>query len=121
MIVFLDLLCVENFLMSYMESLRCLSRELNYFLGFQIKQMENETFINHTKYYLKLLKKYDMNNSKTVSTPMALNILIDKDENGVKTEITKYRGIIRSLIYLTTSRPDIIYSVCMCAQISSPT
>lgn len=57
-----------------------------------------------------------MKNSKKISTPKVSNILIDKDENGVDTEIIKCQGIIRSLIYLTIIITNIMFSVCMWAQ-----
>lgn len=47
---------------------------------------------------------------------MTSNVLIDKDKRGVNFDVTMYRGIIRSLLYLTASRPNIIFSVCMCAR-----
>lgn len=50
----------------------------------------------------------------SVSTPMASNMLIDKDKNGVEFEITKYRGIIGSLLYLITNKPNIMFSMCVC-------
>lgn len=64
--------------------------ELTYFLGLQIKQGEEEFFISQMKYYLDLLKKFEMKDSKTISTPMASNVLIDKDERGVNFDITMY-------------------------------
>lgn len=73
--------------------------ELTYFIGFQIKKAEYGTFISQTKYFLKLLKKFDMQNSKSISTPMTSNVLIDKDESGIEINITKYRGIIESILY----------------------
>lgn len=51
-----------------------------------------------------------MQNSKSISTPMTSNVLLDKDEQGVEIDITNYRGIIGSLLYLTTSWPDIMFS-----------
>lgn len=79
----------------------------------QIKQMESGAFICQTKYCLELLKKYHMKNSKIISILMALKLLIEKDENGLEIEITKYRGIIGFLLYLTSSIPYIIFNVCM--------
>lgn len=77
--------------------------ELTYFLGLQIKQDEEGTFISQTKYCLDLLKKFEIKDSKTISTPMASNVLIDKDETRVDFDITRYRSIIGSLLYLTAS------------------
>lgn len=77
-----------------------LMEELTYFLGFQIKQAEEGTFISQPKYCLELIKKFDMQNLRSISTPITSNMLIDRDKNGVEIEITKYRGIIGSLLYL---------------------
>jgi hypothetical protein len=90
--------------------------ELTYFLGLQIKQLEEGTFIYQTKYCLELLKKFGMTDSKIMETPMASTCALSKDEEGKDVEITKYRGIIGSLLYLTASRSDIMFSVCMCAR-----
>lgn len=93
--------------------------ELNYFLGLQIKQTKEGIFINQAKYVKDLLKKFDFEGMKPLSTPMSSSIKIDKDENGKAVDITKYRGMIGSLLYLTASRPDIMYSVCLCARYQS--
>ncbi|KAK2390489.1 putative mitochondrial protein [Trifolium repens] len=93
--------------------------ELTYFLGLQIKKLEEGTFIYQTKYCLELLKKFGMTDSKHMETPMASTCALSKDEEGKDVEITKYRGIIGSLLYLTASRPDIMFSVCMCARYQS--
>lgn len=90
--------------------------ELTYFVGFLIKQVEEGTFISQTKYYMELLVKLNMQNLWSVLTSMASNVLIKKDENGVEIDITKYRGIIGSLLYLTTSVPNIMFCVCICAR-----
>ncbi|XP_050908494.1 uncharacterized mitochondrial protein AtMg00810-like [Lathyrus oleraceus] len=93
--------------------------ELTYFLGLQINQAEEGTFISQTKYCLELHKKFDMKDLKSISTPMASNALIDKYERGVDFDITKYRGIIRYLLYLAVGRLDIMFSVCMCVRYES--
>lgn len=92
-----------------------LMEKLDYFLWLLIKQIETDTFITPTSYYLELLKKYDMKNLKIISIPMTSNLLINKYEQCIEIKITKYKGIIGSILYLTTSRPYIIFSVCMCA------
>ena len=90
--------------------------ELNFFLGLQIKQLKESTFINQAKYVRDLLKKYNMEEVKTKSTPMGSSIKLDMDEKGKPIDQTKYRDMIGSLLYLTASRPDIMYSVCLCAR-----
>jgi len=60
-----------------------------------------------------------MENCKEISTPMATNCYLDSDEKGTSVDQTKYRGLIGSLLYLTASRPDIMFSVCLCARFQS--
>ncbi|RVW78942.1 Retrovirus-related Pol polyprotein from transposon RE1 [Vitis vinifera] len=84
--------------------------ELNFFLGLQIKQPKKGTFINQAKYIRDLLKRFNMEEAKTMKTPMSLSIKLDKDEKGTSIDSTMYRGMIRFLLYLTASRPDIMYS-----------
>ena len=90
--------------------------ELNFFLSLQIKQLKEGTFINQAKYIRDLLKKFNLEEVKVKNTPMGSSIKLDMDEKGKSVNQTKYRGMIGSLLYLTTSRPDIMYSVCLCAR-----
>ena len=89
--------------------------ELKFFLGLQIKQTNNGIFINQAKYIKDLLKKFDLEAVKPLSTPMATSTKLDIDEQGKQVDIRKYRGMIGSLLYLTASRPDIMFSVYLCA------
>ena len=90
--------------------------ELNFFLGLQIKQLPDGIFINQAKYAKELIKKFGMEESKCSPTPMATNLYLDVDEAGQPVDITQYRAMIGSLLYLTASRPDILFSVCLCAR-----
>ena len=90
--------------------------ELTFFLGFQIKQLEEGTFICQEKYTKDLLKRFKMDDCKPIKTPMASNGHLDLDEGGNPIDQTLYRSMIGSLLYLTASRPDIMFSVCMCAR-----
>ena len=90
--------------------------KLNFFLGLQIKQLKEGTFINQAKYVKYLFKKYNLEEVKTMSTPMGSSIKLDMDEKGKLVDQTKYKGMIGSLLYLMTSRPDIMYNVCLCAR-----
>ena len=90
--------------------------ELNYFLGLQIKQTKDGIFVHQSKYVKNLLKRFGYENVKPKSTPMNQNSKLTSDESGKSVDITKYRGMIGSLLYLTSSRPDIMYSVCVCAR-----
>ena len=90
--------------------------ELTYFLGFQVKQLKHGTFLSQSKYYFDLLKKFKMEDCKEAGTSIATNCLVGADEAGQPMDSTKYRGLIGSLLYLTTSRPDIQFGVCLCAR-----
>jgi len=85
--------------------------ELSYFLEFSIKQLEDGTFLNQTKYINDILKKYEMEN-----TPMTSSAPLDKDPSDKSVDQKKYRGMIGSLLYLTASQPDIMFNVCLCAR-----
>jgi hypothetical protein len=93
--------------------------ELNYFLGLQVRQLPDGIFISQAKYTRDLFKKFGMETSSTATIPMSTSLRLDKDEDGKSVDITKYRGIIGSLLYLTASRPDIMYSVGVCARFQS--
>jgi hypothetical protein len=88
--------------------------ELKYFIGFQIKQLQEGTFISQTKYIQDILNKFGMKNGKPNKTPMGTNGHLDLDTGG--TSIDKNRSMIGSLLYLCASRSDIMLSVCMCAR-----
>ena len=90
--------------------------ELTFFLGFQIKQLKDGTFISQTKYTNDMLKKFDMENAKPIKTPMPTNGHLDLNEDGKAVDQKVYRSMIGSLLYLCASRPDIMLSVCMCAR-----
>ncbi|GKA30137.1 retrovirus-related pol polyprotein from transposon TNT 1-94, partial [Tanacetum coccineum] len=89
--------------------------ELN-FLGLQIKQLKDGIFFNQSKYIKEILKKFRLENSMPMKTPMSTETKLIKDEEGESVDNTKYRGMIGSLLYLTASRPDIMFSVCLCAR-----
>jgi hypothetical protein len=93
--------------------------ELTYFLGLQIKQSEKGIFISQGKYVSDMLKKFDLTSCSSMKTPMAPPLTLDKDSLGKSVNVTLYRGMIGSLLYLTASRPDIMYSTCLCARYQS--
>ena len=90
--------------------------ELNFLLGLQVYQKSEGIFICQTKYIRDLLKKYVMEDSTPAKTPMATATKLDQDKSGKKVDITLYRGMIGSLLYLTASRPDIMFATCLCAR-----
>ncbi|KAJ9566556.1 hypothetical protein OSB04_002522 [Centaurea solstitialis] len=90
--------------------------ELTFFLGLQVKQSLEGIFINQCKYANDLLKKYKLHDAFPMRTPMAPNLKLHKNLSGQFVECKLYRGMIGSLLYLTTSRPDIMFSTCICAR-----
>ncbi|GJZ10794.1 retrovirus-related pol polyprotein from transposon TNT 1-94 [Tanacetum coccineum] len=90
--------------------------ELNFFLGLQIKQMEDVIFFNQSKYIKEMLKKFSIEDSKPMKTPMYSDDKLTKDEECESVDSSKYRGMIGSLLNLTKSMPDIMFSVCLCAR-----
>ena len=120
-LILLMSLCAKNFHLVCMckEFEMSMMRELKYFLGLQIKQNNEGIFINKAKYVKDLLKRFNIDDSNTKSTPMSITIKLDKDEKGKDVDFKKYRCIIDSLLYLTASRPDIMFSVCLCAWFQS--
>jgi hypothetical protein len=89
--------------------------ELNFFLGFQIKQLKEGTLIHQEKYTNDILRKFKMNDCKPIKTPMPTNGHLDLEEGGKSVDQKLYHSMISSLLYLTASRPDIMFSVCVCA------
>ncbi|KAK1664265.1 hypothetical protein QYE76_052424 [Lolium multiflorum] len=89
---------------------------LKYFLGFEIKQMRQGTFINQAKYVQDMLKRFDMKGANGIGTPMHLKCQLTLDETGKAVDPKLYRSMIGSLLYLCASRPDIMLSVGMCAR-----
>jgi hypothetical protein len=90
--------------------------QLKYFLGFQIKKLQEGTFICQTKYIQDILKKFGMKNAKPIKTPMGTNGHLDLDTGGKSVDQMVYLSMICSLLYLCASRPHIMLSVCMCAR-----
>ncbi|GKD45908.1 retrovirus-related pol polyprotein from transposon TNT 1-94 [Tanacetum coccineum] len=90
--------------------------QMSFFLGLQISQSPRGIFINQSKYASEIVKKYGMLTSDSVDTPMAEKSKLDEDLQGKLIDATLYRSMIGSLMYLTSSRPDLIYAVCLCAR-----
>ena len=114
-----DCLCKEFSKSMQEEFEMSLMGEMNYFLGLQVKQEENGTFINQSKYTKDLIKRFGMEGCKAIRTPMSPSTRLDRDERGKPVDQKYYRSIIGSLLYLTASRPDIMFSVCLCARFQS--
>ncbi|GKB21302.1 putative ribonuclease H-like domain-containing protein [Tanacetum coccineum] len=90
--------------------------ELIVFLGLQVTQKNNGIFISQDKYVEEILKKFDFSTVKTASTPMETSKPLLKDAEAEDIDVHLYRSMIGSLIYLTASRPDIMFVVCACAR-----
>ncbi|GJW68521.1 putative ribonuclease H-like domain-containing protein [Tanacetum coccineum] len=90
--------------------------ELTFFLGLQVQQKKDGIFISQDKYVADILKKFDFATMKTASTPMEPNKALIKDEEADSVDVHLYRSMIGSLMYLTASRPDIMFVVCACAR-----
>jgi hypothetical protein len=93
--------------------------ELNFFLGFKVKQLKEGTFLCQTKYTHDILNKFNMEHAKPIKTPMGTNGHLDLDIGGKSVDQKVYRSMIGSLLYLCASRPDIMLNVCLCARFQS--
>ncbi|GJS36853.1 putative ribonuclease H-like domain-containing protein [Tanacetum coccineum] len=90
--------------------------ELTLFLGLQVKQQPDGIFISQDNYVANILKKFDFWSIRTSTTLIESNKPLVKDEDGIDVDVHVYRSMIGSLMYLTASRPDIMFSVCACAR-----
>lgn len=90
--------------------------ELTFFLGLQVRQLASGIFLNQEKYIRDMLAKFDLNNVTPKRTSMSPPNNLHADPDGKPVNPTLYRGMIGSLMYLTASRPDIMFSTCLCAR-----
>ncbi|GJR87128.1 putative ribonuclease H-like domain-containing protein [Tanacetum coccineum] len=90
--------------------------ELIFFLGLQVKQKEDGIFISQDKYVAKILRKFGFTHVKLASTLVDTEKPLLKDSDGDDVDVHLYRSMIGSLMYLTSSRPDIMFAVCACAR-----
>nr|GEY91979.1 retrovirus-related Pol polyprotein from transposon TNT 1-94 [Tanacetum cinerariifolium] len=84
--------------------------------GLQISQSPRGIFINQSKYALESLKKYGFESCNPVDTPMVDKSKLDEDKEGKSVDPSHYCGMIGTLLYLTASRPDLQFAICMCAR-----
>jgi len=110
-----ELLCKYFSSLMQKEFEMSMMKELKFFLGLKIKPLDGQTFIHQTKYVKELLKTLKLNEVKTMTTPMhpTTSLGLQKETNSV--DINRYRQMIASLLYLTTFRPNVMFSVCLCA------
>ncbi|XP_068337667.1 secreted RxLR effector protein 161-like [Pyrus communis] len=95
---------------------------LHHFLGLGIVQTKKGIFIHQKKYAKTLLEKFRLNDCKAVITPLVVNEKLSKIDGSESADEGLYRNIVGSLLYLTTTRPDLMYATCLLAQfMHSPT
>ncbi|KAJ9535822.1 hypothetical protein OSB04_un001023 [Centaurea solstitialis] len=90
--------------------------ELTFFLGLQVKQRNDGILINQSKYVKDMLTKFGFLDAKSASTPMETHKQLTADVEGEEVDVHQYRSMIGSLMYLTASRPDIMFAVCVCVR-----
>ncbi|KAI3763351.1 hypothetical protein L1987_53805 [Smallanthus sonchifolius] len=90
--------------------------ELNFFLGLQVKQVPNGIFISQSKYVKSILERFKMVDCSAARTPMQVHHQLTPDKDGQDTDQHQYRAMIGSLMYVTASRLDIMFAVCLCAR-----
>ncbi|GJW53247.1 retrovirus-related pol polyprotein from transposon TNT 1-94 [Tanacetum coccineum] len=90
--------------------------KMSFFLGLQISESPRGIFINQSKYAIEIIKKYGMLSSNPVDTPMVDKTKLDAYLQGKPVDPTHYCGMIGSLMYLASSRPDLVFAVCMYAR-----
>ncbi|GAA0176229.1 transmembrane signal receptor [Lithospermum erythrorhizon] len=95
---------------------------MNYFLGIEVVQLKNGIFICQKQYAETILKRFGMTECNVVSTPIATGVKIDQDRSGKQVNETQFKQMVGSLMYLTSTRPDIMYATCLISRyMSCPT
>nr|GFA48822.1 retrotransposon protein, putative, unclassified [Tanacetum cinerariifolium] len=90
--------------------------QMSFFLGLQVSQSPGGIFINQSKFALEILRKFGMDSCDSVETTMVDRLKLDEDPSGIPVDQTCFRSMVGSLMYLTASRPDLVFVVCMCAR-----
>ena len=93
--------------------------QLTYFLGLEVHHRANGIFVNQHKYIQDLITLAGQEDTSFVDTPMEVNVKYRKDEGDFLDDLTLYRRLVGSLIYLTTTRPDISYALHQVSQFMS--
>ena len=93
--------------------------ELTFFLGFQFYQTDKGIFISQTKYFKDMLKRFKMEYSKHVSTPMITGCKLSKDDESLEVDHTMYRSMIGSMPYVTAATPSVMQVVGLVARFQS--
>nr|GFA18808.1 retrotransposon protein, putative, unclassified [Tanacetum cinerariifolium] len=90
--------------------------EMTFFLGLHVNQYPSGIFINPSSYVNEILKKYALNTYDIIGTPIDIKDKLDLDQIGNPVDAMKYRILIGALMYLTSSRPEIVHATCVCAR-----
>nr|GEY89591.1 retrovirus-related Pol polyprotein from transposon TNT 1-94 [Tanacetum cinerariifolium] len=90
--------------------------QMSFFLGLQVSQSLGGILINQSKFAHEILKKFGMDSCDSVDTPMVDRLKLDEDPLGILVDQTRFCSMVGFLMYLTTSRPDLVFAVCMCAR-----
>nr|GFA85593.1 uncharacterized mitochondrial protein AtMg00810-like [Tanacetum cinerariifolium] len=90
--------------------------QMSFFLGLQVSQIPESIFINQSKFALEILQKFGMDSCDSVDTPMVDRLKLDEDLLGIPVDQTRFRSMVGSLMYLIASRPDLVFTVCVCAR-----
>ncbi|GKC46376.1 putative ribonuclease H-like domain-containing protein [Tanacetum coccineum] len=109
-------LCTEFEKMMHKKFQMSFMGELTFFLGLQVMQKKDEIFISQDKYVTKIVKKFGFTDVKTASKPMETQKPLLKDEDGEGVDVHLYTSMIGLLMYLTSSRPNIMFVVCACTR-----
>ena len=84
---------------------------LRYFLGIEVKKNEKGFFISQEKYVAEVLKRFNMQNNKEIVTPTIMRLKLSKEDYGKNVDPTLYKSIVGNLMYLTATRPNIMYAM----------
>ena len=90
--------------------------ELTFFLGLKFYQYDKGIFISQTKYIKDMLKKFKIEESKRVKTPMITSCKLSKNDESLEVDHTMYRSMIGIMLYVTTTRPDVMHVVGLVAR-----
>ena len=84
---------------------------LKYFLGIEVKQMDDGIFISQEKYAEQILERFKVQNNKSTPTPIAIGLKLSKEDSSKSVNPTLYKSMVGSLMYLTATRPDLMHAV----------
>lgn len=86
---------------------------MRYFLGIEVLQRKDGIFISQRKYAQEVLERFNMDQCNSVHNPVVPGFKLTKDKEGVEVDSTLYKQMVGSLMYLTATRPDLMFIVCL--------